>query len=228
MSRMRDVCVCVFAKPPRPGEVKTRLAPQLGDEGAAALAHAFFLDTWATSSELPWAQSVLATTDVASPEWSQLPQERVWSQGRGTLGDRLERILRRALRSWPTAIAVGTDLPGLPPALFDSARQALQSADAVLGPVDDGGFYLIGLRACPVGLLADLPWSAPDTFTRTLGRLRSRGLQTTIVPPWFDVDEPMDLLKLRAMLERGRLHAPATARVLGIHLSSAERTGRAK
>ena len=141
---MRDVCVCVFAKPAKPGRAKTRLAPRLGNDGAAALAHAFFLDTWATCSQLSWAETVLATTNVASREWKGVPRNRVWAQGRGTLGDRLERTLRRALRSWPGAIAIGTDLPGLPPALLDSARQALQRADAVLGPVDDGASTYLG------------------------------------------------------------------------------------
>jgi hypothetical protein len=215
----------VFAKPPRPGTVKTRLVPQLGEDGAAALAHAFFLDTWAMCSRLSWAETVLATTDVTSPEWSDLPEARVWAQGPGTLGDRLERILRRALRNWPAAIAIGTDLPGLPLALLDSARQTLQTTDAVLGPTEDGGFYLLGLRRCPPRLLADLPWSAADTFTETLERLRARGLETTVISPWFDVDEPQDLTRLRTMLERGGLHAPATALALGIRRSSAESLG---
>lgn len=223
----RDVCVCVFAKPPRPGTVKTRLVPQLGEDAAAALARAFFLDTWAMCSRLSWAETVLATTGVTSPEWSDLPRAHVWAQGRGTLGDRLERVFRRALRDWPAAIAIGTDLPGLPPALLNSARQALRTADAVLGPTDDGGFYLLALRTCPPTLLADLPWSAPDTFAETLKRLTSRGLQTTVISPWFDVDEPQDLARLRTMLERGRLHAPATARALGIRRPSAGRRGPA-
>jgi hypothetical protein len=115
---------------------------------------------------------------------------------------------------------VGTDLPGLPRTLLDSARQALSATDAVLGPADDGGFYLVGLRACPLGLLTDLPWSTPDTFARTLKRLQSRGFQTTVIPSWFDVDELKDLDRLRGMLERGELHAPATARALGIQPGS--------
>lgn len=205
--------------------MKTRLVPQLGADGAAALARAFFLDTWALCSRLSWAETVLATTDVTSPEWSDLPKAQVWAQGRGSLGDRLERILRRALRHWPAAIAIGTDLPGLPPALLDAARQTLQTADAVLGPSDDGGFYLLGLRRCPPTLLADLPWSAADTFAATLERLSAQGLETTVISPWFDVDEPPDLARLRAMLEQGRLHAPATALALGIRRQSAGRRG---
>jgi glycosyltransferase A (GT-A) superfamily protein (DUF2064 family) len=139
----------------------------------------------------------------------------MWSQGEGDLGDRLERVLRRGLRKTPAALAIGTDTPGLPPVLLSQAREALRSADAVLGPCEDGGFYLLGLRSCPEGLLRDLPWSAPETFVRTLARLREGGLSTAVIAPWFDVDRPEDLELLRALIARGELHAPHSARALG-------------
>jgi hypothetical protein len=81
----------------------------------------------------------------------------------------------------------------------------------VLGPCEDGGFYLIGLRSCPAGLLADLPWSAPSTFQRTIDRLRSAGLSIAVLPPWFDIDTPDDLRRLERLLELGELSAPTTA-----------------
>jgi rSAM/selenodomain-associated transferase 1 len=209
-----EATVCVFAKPPRPGLVKTRLAAAVGDAHAAALARAFFEDTWSAATSLPWAKAVLATTEPAAEEWVGTNRTPMWPQGGGDLGDRLERILRRALRDTPVALAIGTDTPGLPPVLFSQARSALRSADAVLGPCEDGGFYLLGLRRCPAGLLRDLPWSAPDTFVQTLRRLRERGLRTTVIAPWFDVDRPADLACLHALIARGELHAPATARAL--------------
>lgn len=206
--------LCVFAKPPRAGQVKTRLAAAIGDAQAAALARAFFGDTWSTATSLPWARAVLATTDPAADEWAGTECAPVWPQGRGDLGERLERILRRALRETPAALAIGTDTPGLPAALFSEARSALRRADAVLGPCEDGGFYLLGLRRCPRGLLRGLPWSAPDTFERTASRLRERGLTATAISPWFDVDRPRDLDCLRALIARGELHAPESARAL--------------
>lgn len=209
-----DATVCVFAKPPRPGLVKTRLAAAVGEGHAAALARAFFQDTWSAVKSLPWAKAVLATTEPAAGEWVGAEGATTWPQGRGDLGDRLERILRRALDGTPVALAIGTDTPGLPPILFSRARSALGDADAVLGPCEDGGFYLLGLRRCPPGLLRDLPWSAPETFMRTLSRLRERGLRTAVIAPWFDVDRPADLACLHALIARGELHAPATARAL--------------
>jgi len=209
-----EATICVFAKPPRPGLVKTRLAAAVGEARAAALARAFFEDTWSASSSLPWARAVLATTEPAAGEWVGAKRAPVWPQGRGDLGERLERVLRRALHDTPAALAIGSDTPGLPPILFSEARSALRGADAVLGPCEDGGFYLLGLRRCPPGLLRDLPWSAPRTFLQTISRLRKRGLRTAVIAPWFDVDGPADLACLHALIARGELHAPATARAL--------------
>ena len=210
----RRLPVLVFAKPPRAGEAKTRLAEVIGQEAAAGIARAFFEDTWADVSSHPWGVPVLATTDPDAPEWRELGVRGAWAQGDGDLGDRLSRMLQRALARAPAALAVGTDSPGLPGTLLDDARRALGTKDAVLGPSDDGGFYLLGLRRAPDGLLEGLPWSSEETFERTKERLLERGLSVHVLPPWFDVDRPEDLEPLRRRLVRGELRAPATARAL--------------
>jgi uncharacterized protein len=214
MTVRHEATLCVFAKPPRAGQVKTRLAEAVGMLQAAALARAFLEDTWGAASALPWARAVLATTGPDAVERLRSRGAPVWQQGGGDLGERLERVLRRALRETALALAIGMDTPGLPPALLSEARIALRRADAVLGPCEDGGFYLLGLRRCPPGLLRDLPWSTADTFQRTAARLRERGLETAVISPWFDVDRPADLECLRALVARGELHAPRTARAL--------------
>ena len=206
--------VCVFAKPPRPGVVKTRLAAEVGSKCAAALARAFWRDTWSAVCSLPWAQPVLATTDVDSPDWKIARGAEIWLQGDGDLGERLERVLRRALGLGPFAVAIGTDTPGLPPSFLEQARNCLRTASAALGPCDDGGFYLIGLRRCPPGLLRNLPWSVGDTFVQTLAQMRNCGLRTRVLPPWFDADRPSDLRRLQSLLARGEIFAPETARIL--------------
>jgi len=209
----RRPVLCVFAKPPVAGTVKTRLAGSLGTETAARLARAFLADTWDAVRAVPWLRPVLCTTERFSGE-SEVGAHNVWLQGRGDLGERIERTLRRALLRAPAALAIGADTPGLPAPLLAQARDALDSADAALGPCDDGGFYLIGLKRCPRGLLRELPWSSPLTCDRTLSRLRARGLKTTVLAPWFDVDRPADLERLQLLLARGQVSAPHTARVL--------------
>ncbi len=205
--------ICVFVKPPQAGEVKTRLIPALGAERAAHLAEAFFRDTWNTVSRLEWARAVAASTGPLPPTLRGFTGA-VWRQGQGDLGARLERILRRALRHAPFAITLGADSPGIPAALLEAARRELQRHDAVLGPCQDGGFYLLGLRRCPRGLLAGLPWSRRDTLARTLARLRERRISTRILEPYFDLDRVEDLARLENLLAAGKVHAPETAHAL--------------
>lgn len=199
--------VVVFAKPPVAGEVKTRLAPPAR---AATLARAFLVDTFASLRALAWADPVLATTAAIDPALDVALAAAVWMQGDGDLGARIERVLQRALASAPSAIAMGADTPGLPRAVLDRAHEALRTADAAIGPTEDGGFYVLALRKCPAGLLADLPWSQPTTFAATLARLREHGLVTVVLDRWFDVDRPPDLERLRGLLAARVVTAPAT------------------
>jgi rSAM/selenodomain-associated transferase 2 len=148
----------------------------------------------------------------------------MWLQGEGDLGARLERILGRALSNSSFAIAIGADSPGLPAALLEQARSALQEADAVMGPCEDGGFYLLGLRKCPGGLLAGIRWSQADTFAQAFAKLRTAGLDVRLLDPWFDVDRPEDLTKLTAMMIAGKLCAPRTKEILK-RLPAAEKPG---
>jgi glycosyltransferase A (GT-A) superfamily protein (DUF2064 family) len=96
-----DACICVFAKPPHPGHVKTRLARSVGSVAAAQLAQAFLEDTWALVRQLPWAHAVAALAD--GPMTIALEGGELWSQGEGDLGARLERVLQRALATAPQA-----------------------------------------------------------------------------------------------------------------------------
>ena len=207
--------LCVFAKPPRPGEVKTRLARSLGAEAAATLSQAFFLDTWRSAARCAWAHAILATTDPAAPQWAGIAS--VWDQGGGDLGHRLERVLSRALEAAPIALAIGADTPGLPPRFLELARDALTTFDAVLGPCEDGGFYLIGLRCCPAGLFAGLPWSTERIAEQTMQRLRDFGFTVKTLPSWFDLDRIEDLWRIQVLLARKEIDAPETERALRTH-----------
>jgi hypothetical protein len=208
------LAICVFAKPPRAGQAKTRLARDLGVEEAARLAHAFFLDAWSKVAALDWARPVLATTDVHDEAWAGVTRADLWSQGSGDLGQRMERVLRRALDTHEAAIAVGTDTPLLPGSWFDLARMALRAHDAVVGPTEDGGFYLLGLRRCPPGMLDGIRWSTGAARAQTVAGLKRAGLTVTELPELFDIDHPADVTRLRGKGAVLRRRAPRTAQVL--------------
>lgn len=203
--------ICIFAKPPRPGQVKTRLIPVLGDELAASLARAFLLDTLSLCSELKWAKTVVTSTDPQDPYITDAAQNAaLWDQGGGDLGKRLERILKRALEDAPFAVAFGSDSPGLPKERLENVKELMTVNDAVIGPCDDGGFYLLALSCCPTGLLDKLPWSSENTYASTVSRLRRFGLKVGFLEPWFDVDRPEDVTSLLRLLKAGRIRAPET------------------
>lgn len=189
---MARACLCVFAKRPRPGRVKTRLVPAVGEAGAARLAEAFVADSLAALERRP--EPVVLATVGPWPE--QSAQRTLWEQGPGDLGARLERVLRRALEHAPIAVALGADSPGLPAAHLDACLAGLEEAEALLGPTEDGGFYALALRRCPPGCLAGLPWSQPHTARATAQQLAELGLRVGWGPAWWDVDEPADLGRL--------------------------------
>lgn len=208
------VAVCVFAKPPRPGQAKTRLAAAIGDAAAARLAEALLRDAWSTVRALDWARPILATTDEHDEFWRSLGCEDVWSQGEGDLGERMERVLRRALAVDHAAIGVGADCPTLTDSRLGRAKAALSRHDAVIGPSEDGGFYLLGLRRCPEGLLDDVAWSTDQACVQTMERMHGAGLTVSVLPTAFDVDRPEDIHRLRALgPQLGRM-APETSRAL--------------
>ncbi|MBI4463612.1 MAG: TIGR04282 family arsenosugar biosynthesis glycosyltransferase [Acidobacteria bacterium] len=206
------VPVCIFVKPFVAGQVKTRLIPSLGAEGAAELAEAMFQDTQVMVRAVPWAQDIIAST--APMPKTLASNNRVWLQGEGNLGARLERILRQALAYSEMAIAIGADSPGLPLRVFEQARSRLQSADAVFGPCEDGGFYLLGLRRCPSGFLDTIAWSQHDTLLQAMARFRKFGLTSSLLDRWFDVDRPDGLERLCSFISSGQIAAPRTAEML--------------
>ena len=108
--------------------------------------------------------------------------------------------------------------PRSPAAHLRAACQALSCSYAVLGPADDGGFYLLGLNSCPPGLLADIPWSSAATCAQTEARLRLAGMPLRTLDPLPDVDTVADLARLRDRLARmPELSAPHTRQWLNEH-----------
>lgn len=205
-----EVPCLVFAKPPRAGFVKTRLIPALGAEGAARVAAALLADTWQNVGGTDGLRPILATPSPGADHG--IDAQEIWDQGDGDLGARLERTLARALTGSRAAIAIGADCPGITPEQWREVLTGLAKADAVLGPTDDGGFWVLGAVRCPPGLLAGLPWSAPTTCAATSDQLHRYGLSVGRVSGAFDLDEPADLPRWQRSVPRAL--APRTHEAL--------------
>lgn len=184
--------LAVFAKAPLPGRVKTRLNLPPGE--AARLYAAFVRDTLHKAAALGPPVCVFFDGDRALLEPLAPAGVRWADQGGGDLGARLARVPAPCL-------ILGTDSPHLPQSILRGAWDALARADVVLGPAEDGGYYLIGLRVpCPL-LFDDIAWSTDHVLAQTLARASALGLSVFQTPPWYDLDTPADLRRLARDLE---------------------------
>jgi rSAM/selenodomain-associated transferase 1 len=194
-----EIPICIFAKPPVPGEVKTRLIPALGAAGAARLASAMLRDVWHAVESYPGVRPILATTKPGVFPVS-VREPDMWLQGEGDLGERIERIIIRGLQESTAVIALGADSPAFSGAHLGAALECLAAHDAVVGPSIDGGFYLLALRRCPSRLFASLPWSTGETRRALKARLREHAFSIAELEPLFDIDTPTDLSALTEYL----------------------------
>jgi uncharacterized protein len=198
-----NTALIVLAKAPVARQAKTRLAPALGDEGAAALAlrlldHAVDQAALAAAA-LPASLELCVTPSREHPAFTRLAAMhglQLTSQGEGDLGARMHRALSRALRGAHRALLMGTDAPALDAAMLTAATQALDGADAVFIPALDGGYALVGLRAPAAALFEGMAWSTPGVMQATRERARAAGLRLAELAPVADIDEPADLVHL--------------------------------
>lgn len=194
--------VVVFAKAPVAGLAKTRLAPALGAEGAAALAARMLQHTLAQAAAAGLGPVELcAAPDASHPalrEAAAAHGATLAVQGDGDLGARMHRAFCRHLPRQGGALLIGTDAPGLDAAVLRDAAQALASHDAVFVPALDGGYALVGLRESDERCFAGMTWSHARVMEDTRERLRAAGLRWKELPAVADVDEPADLVHLPA------------------------------
>ena len=204
---LTSIAVVIMAKQPVPGAVKTRLRPLLSDGDSAALYERFLRDRISQVRSLHGATPVIAYTPAASrpffaelaPDFVLLPQV-----GNG-LSTRLTHTFQHLLdMGHEGVIATDSDSPTLPTGYLQQALDCLVASDAdvVLGPSDDGGYYLIGLRQLHGALFDAMPWSTPRVYDETLRRAAQLGLRVTSLPGWYDVDTAAEFGRLRAELAR--------------------------
>jgi rSAM/selenodomain-associated transferase 1 len=202
---MPRIAVMIMAKAPRAGEVKTRLCPPLSPAEAAELYRCFLRDKIAQVRALPSTSPFIAFTPADSrPLFEGLaPGFRLIEQEGVDLGSRLRNSLDHVVSDGHAgALAIDSDTPTLP---IDFLRRAVAlvaapEIDLVLGPSDDGGYYLIGMRRVRPGLFEEIPWSTAAVLSETIRHAEAEGLRIACLPPWFDVDTPADLARLSASI----------------------------
>ncbi len=202
----RRCVVAVMAKQPAAGRTKTRLSPPLSPQGAAQLYEALLTDTITLVSGLRDVCLAVAVTSAAPHGgWAPPapPDAIVLNVSGRDIGECLQQTTERLCTAgFRRVIALNSDGPTLPPANILQADALLARHDVVLGPNEDGGYYLVGLRRPHPDLFRDVEWSTPRVLTQTLTRAAALGLSVALVAKWYDVDTAADLERLCVDLAR--------------------------
>lgn len=195
--------ILIFTKFPEPGNVKTRLIPALGEEGAATFHERLVNDTlgrfaglkgydtdvWIASGlESAWAKGIHDEYDV-----------QIYPQPEGDLGERLAFAARQALENYEQVILIGTDCPPLEAShVMEASAAHREGTDIVISPVEDGGYALISLTAFSPSLFDGIHWSTETVLTETLDRVKSLGWEYQLLETLWDLDRPEDLIRFNS------------------------------
>ncbi|MFC6789618.1 DUF2064 domain-containing protein [Methylobacterium komagatae] len=235
-TRSPTCAIGIMAKAPQAGRSKTRLCPPLTPDEAAALSGAFLRDTAANIADASRSAPIAAYAAYAPRGTEALIAAHVGAKTGLVLADGTApmpgdvqgfgRCLLHAIkgmleRGHAAACVLSSDIPTLPTRLLiEAAEHLLAPGDrAVLGASDDGGYYILGLKAAHAEMFADIAWSTASVAEATRERARGIGLPLIELDPWYDVDDAPSLSVLIA--ETDGYAAPATRAVLG----ELERTG---
>lgn len=233
----RDACcaIAIMAKAPRVGQAKTRLVPPLSAQDAAALSACFIRDAAeniAAATRQAAVEGYIAFAPAeAEAEFQPLlaPGTQLLPSRRPGLGASLYDAAADLLGAgYGSVCLINSDSPTLPTSILVAAARALAPTGdrLVLGPAEDGGYYLIGLKHAHRRLFEDIAWSTPQVLAQTEERAGELGLVATMLPVWYDVDDISSLRRLRTQLreasERPAIHP---ARYTSAFLQSLFRDG---
>ncbi len=192
----------VFLKYPEPGKVKTRLGKTIGMESAAKLYEIFVRGTFRLVEKVDVGR-VFAAIDP--PEkigqfQKYIPGKvTVFPQAGDDLGKRMNHAIRYLCSVGAEKVAVlGTDSPTLPSEYLLRAFNILDTDDLVIGPAEDGGYYLIALKEPVDALFQNISWSSAEVLKSTIQYAQKLGLSYSLLPAWYDID---DLITLRRAAE---------------------------
>ncbi|MBI3376217.1 MAG: TIGR04282 family arsenosugar biosynthesis glycosyltransferase [Betaproteobacteria bacterium] len=208
---MNATLVIVFARPPLPGRVKTRLIPALGAAGAARLQARLIDRALNTARNAHPACVELHGAGVrGSSRLRALARRhsvRLIAQASGDLGRRMALAIERGLRRSRRVVLIGSDCPVLRPGDLRRAASRLAGGyDAVFAPAEDGGYTLVAMRRASRQVFDSIEWSGPVVMSATRTRLAELGWRWSELPPGWDIDRPEDYRRLTAsglLMRRG-------------------------
>lgn len=204
-----------MAKAPRPGRVKTRLTESLPSPAVIALYRCLLEDTLQLAKSLKDVQVVVVCPEADQEELAHLAGDGVSVVAQK--GEGLAAGLTFVFRHFTAAggqhvIAFNSDSPHLAPSVLVSAFEILAAHDIVVGPTNDGGYYLVGAKADHTTLFESDGLGTKSALERLLTRTKELELSTGFTGPFYDIDVANDLVLLARELQLAPAKAPRTAR----------------
>ena len=192
--------IALFAKAPVAGEVKTRLIPVLGPEGAARLHETLVRHALAVAVSAGVGPVELwCAPDARHPFFALCATQfgvRLREQRGDDLGSRMAEAFRAALGDNAALVVIGSDCPALTARQLHAAAQALATHPAVFSPAEDGGYVLVGLSRPDPGIFSGIAWGGTGVMAQTRARLKSAGIRWTELETLWDIDRPEDYARL--------------------------------
>lgn len=197
--------IVIMAKAPVPDKVKTRLTPPLSPLEASDLYHNFLLDKISQVNSIEEARPFMAYTPCSSESFfrSIIPAGfSLICQKGNDLGERLTNISQELFgQDASKVIMLDSDTPNLPVDHIREGLARLDEVDVVIGPCEDGGYYLIGMRTFIPEIFSGIPWSTGQVTEFTMKKVKEMDLAVSMLPGWYDVDTGKDLERLMRDLE---------------------------
>jgi rSAM/selenodomain-associated transferase 1 len=205
-----SACVALFAREPSPGRVKTRMQPLLGELGALSLHNtliSYVFNNLKQNDLCPiefWIAGDEASSEVKkSPDKVFLSicnlNNIYWQKG-ADLGMRMQQAASSVLDRAAYVVLIGADCASVDAGYLEQALALLEKGESVvIGPADDGGYVLLGLRIVPEYLFIDVPWGTERVMELTRSRLAAAGQHWVELEPRWDVDRPEDLPRLAGL-----------------------------
>jgi rSAM/selenodomain-associated transferase 1 len=191
---MTKELLLIFVKHPIPGQVKTRLAATMGNEGAVAIYQQLLAYSCEISKEITADKAVFYGNQIPETDlWKKAGYQRFLQEGEDLGARMLQAFVWGFDQGYERILIMGSDCPHLDAAHLEQAFLQLQTHDAVLGPAKDGGYYALGLRKLFPDLFLQKEWSTQSVFTSTLNDLMRSEKSFYLLPTLSDVDHEEDL-----------------------------------
>jgi rSAM/selenodomain-associated transferase 1 len=195
----REPLIQILCKAPVLGKVKTRLIQEMGKRRALDLYLQMFERLMAELSASRFKTELWISPDKDHAFFEPYALAR-FQQAGTDLGVRMSTALHDGLARHESVILVGTDLPLVNRSYIEQAVNALRDHDVIIGPAEDGGYGLVGVKGEIPGMFSDIDWGTERVLSQTCARLNRDGLDFGLLPLIWDVDRPADLPRYEAWL----------------------------